>query len=138
MTHHLSASIPISIKAILFTESGEVVLLQNDRDEWELPGGRLDPGETPQECLVREIEEELGVAAKAGAILDSYVFEVIPGRSVFIVTYVCTVTGVFAPTVSHEHLAWAVFSTASLPETLPVGYRRSIEAACGVALSAAR
>jgi 8-oxo-dGTP pyrophosphatase MutT (NUDIX family) len=37
----------ISIKGVLI-EGGAVVLLENERDEWELPGGRLEPGETPR------------------------------------------------------------------------------------------
>lgn len=138
MTAESANRFPVSIKAVLFTAAGEVVLLKNDRDEWELPGGRLDPGETPEQCLAREIAEELGIAACVEAILDSYVFEVIPGRHVFIVTYACTVVGDFSPKVSHEHLQWAVFRTAALPDNLPVGYRRSIQAACGLSQFAPR
>jgi 8-oxo-dGTP pyrophosphatase MutT (NUDIX family) len=37
---------PVSIKGVL-VEAGRVVLLENERDEWELPGGRLEPGEPP-------------------------------------------------------------------------------------------
>jgi mutator protein MutT len=125
-------NLPVSIKAVLFTSSGEVVLLRNDRDEWELPGGRLDADESPEQCLVREIAEELGVTAAVGAILDSYRFEVLPGRHVFIVTYACTVLGAFSPTVSHEHSAWNVFQPEALPANLPQGYRRSIQSACGL------
>ncbi|MDQ6691517.1 MAG: NUDIX domain-containing protein, partial [Candidatus Dormibacteraeota bacterium] len=48
--------LPVSIKAALI-EGGRVCLLLNRRDQWELPGGRLEPGETPRQCLVREVRE---------------------------------------------------------------------------------
>lgn len=117
---------PVSIKAVLFTTTGDVILLQNDRQEWELPGGRLEPGESPERCLVREIDEELGLAAEVGAILDSYLFEVVPNKHVFIVTYRCKCAGSAEPRVSPEHVAWAAFKVDALPVALPEGYRISI------------
>ena len=50
---------PVSVKGVLL-EDDRVVLLLNDRDEWELPGGRLERGEDPIACLERELAEELG------------------------------------------------------------------------------
>ncbi|HEU4853059.1 MAG TPA: NUDIX hydrolase [Telluria sp.] len=117
---------PISVKGVVETPDG-IVLLQNERNEWELPGGRIEDGETPQECLAREIMEELGVAVQVGPLLDSYVFEVIPGKRVFIVTYGCTSNGTFDPVISEEHTSFGVFAPDSLPHPLPAGYRASID-----------
>ena len=119
---------PGSIKGVLFSPAGEAVLLLNEREEWELPGGRIEPGETSAECLVREIQEELGLEVEVGRPVDTYLFEVIPGRHVFIATCRCTLAGAFTARVSHEHKRLGLFSPAALPANLPPGYRCSIEA----------
>jgi 8-oxo-dGTP pyrophosphatase MutT (NUDIX family) len=52
----------ISVKALVFDETRTKFLLaREDNGKWELPGGGLDHGETPHECLRREIKEEMGL-----------------------------------------------------------------------------
>lgn len=119
---------PVSIKGVLLLPSSEVVLALNDRNEWELPGGRIEVGEEPAACMVREFQEELNVEVEALGIIDSYLFEVIPGKHVFIVTYGCRLVGDFKPSVSHEHSKIETFPVDALPANLPPGYARSIDA----------
>ena len=79
---------PVSVKGAVLHD-GQVVLLKNGRDEWELPGGKLEPGESPPECVAREIGEELGLAVRVGPLLDTWVYRIAPGVDVVIVTYGC-------------------------------------------------
>ncbi len=51
---------PVSVKGVLF-DHNRVILLKNERGEWELPGGRPEEGESPQSCLAREMTEELNL-----------------------------------------------------------------------------
>lgn len=66
---------PVSIKGVV-VHANKVLLLKNTRDEWELPGGRLELGETPEECVAREIEEETGWRVEVGPILDTWLYHV--------------------------------------------------------------
>jgi hypothetical protein len=63
---------------------------------------------------------------EVGVPLDSYLFEVIPGKWVFIVTYTCKLAGDYLPVISHEHLEVGLFAQSALPASLPRGYRDSI------------
>lgn len=118
---------PVSIKGVLFVE-GKVVLLRNERNEWELPGGRLEAGETPQRTLAREFEEELSIQVEPQGIIDSYVFEVLPMKFVSIVTYGCRLSGAFHPKISNEHTAFCLHALDDLEKIpLPAGYARSIK-----------
>ena len=118
---------PTSIKGVLLVD-GQVVLVRNSRREWELPGGRLENGENHAQTLTREFAEELSVNVRVRAPIDSYLFEVIPGREVFVVTYGCTLVGDFQPNVSDEHSDHCLWPVNRLSElNLPAGYRSSIE-----------
>jgi 8-oxo-dGTP pyrophosphatase MutT (NUDIX family) len=118
---------PVSIKDVLLID-GRVLLVKNPRHEWELPGGRGDPGENHAETLVREFAEELSIQVAIASPIDSYLFEVIPGSYVFIVSYGCTLAGEFGPRLSDEHTAHCLWPVDQLSElNLPMGYRCSIE-----------
>ena len=64
--------LPISVKGVL-VRRGRVLVLRNGRGEWELPGGRLDDGESPEEALAREIREETGLTATVASLVDAWV-----------------------------------------------------------------
>ncbi len=51
--------------AAIFDREGRILLVKHNygRRNWELPGGRVEPGESPMEAVVREVREETGLAA---------------------------------------------------------------------------
>jgi 8-oxo-dGTP pyrophosphatase MutT (NUDIX family) len=122
-------SFPVSIKGVLL-EAGHVVLVENERSEWELPGGRLQAGEDdPAICLAREFAEELGIKVAVKTILDSWVYEVLPGQHVVIVTYGAERVDQTPLRLSHEHRRLGSFSITEIDGLVtPEGYRRSIRA----------
>jgi mutator protein MutT len=121
--------LPISVKGVL-VRRGRVLVLRNGRGEWELPGGRLDDGESPEEALAREIREETGLTATVASLVDAWVFEVTPGKKVLILEYACRLKGKRGVTISHEHSQHVWLPMADMArEPLPRGYVRGIRRA---------
>ena len=59
---HGELVISAGVDAIVRNEKGEILLIRrSDSGTWDLPGGAVEPGETPSEAVVREIREETGL-----------------------------------------------------------------------------
>ena len=117
---------PVSIKGVM-SIGGCIPLLFNERDEWELPGGRLEAGEQPEIALVRELAEELNIEARVDHILDTWLYTIAGKGEIVIVTYACAVLRAEGLRFSHEHKDLRLADPAELGElTMPDGYRRSI------------
>ena len=57
----------------LIDTDGRILLAQRPEGKtlaglWEFPGGKVEPGETPEACLIREMEEELGITTKVACL----------------------------------------------------------------------
>lgn len=66
--------IDIGVKALIFNEDKFLVMHNKgvEEDLWELPGGRMEFGETAEETLKREMLEETGLAVKPIKLLDTW------------------------------------------------------------------
>lgn len=125
---NLAHRFPVSVKAVIEMD-GRVVLLKNDREEWELPGGKLEPNEAPAECVVREVQEELGIDVAISRLLDVWVYEITQDVRVLIVTYACLPLAATRIVLSHEHKAVGVFRHEEVGILrMPDGYKSSINA----------
>jgi 8-oxo-dGTP pyrophosphatase MutT (NUDIX family) len=117
---------PVSIKGVV-VQRGEVLLMHNERNEWELPGGKIGLDETPEGCLAREVEEEVGWHVQVGPILDAWLYHIREGRDVLIVTYGCSTNATTPPGLSDEHSASRLFAESEIEGlTMPAGYKRSV------------
>jgi 8-oxo-dGTP pyrophosphatase MutT (NUDIX family) len=117
---------PVSVKGVVL-HIARVALLRNEREEWELPGGKLELGESPEACVTREIHEELGLHVTTGPLLDSWVYHIAVGVDVLILTYGCYTAPFATVTHSPEHKAVGLFTLQEVQTLrMPEGYKKSI------------
>ena len=73
---------------------------------WELPGGKVEPGETPEACLRRELKEEFDIDATIGEHLDSNIHTYDFG-TIELMAYRATWTSGDLVLNDHEEIRWA-------------------------------
>ena len=81
------------VSAALIFRGGKLLITRRHTNAhlgglWEFPGGKREPGETFEQCLVREIREELGVEISIGKLFES-VTHAYPEKTVHLKFFVC-------------------------------------------------
>ena len=81
--------------------------------KWEFPGGKIETGESPEECLSRELKEELGISISIGTALSATTHSY-PDFTVTLHPFTCRVAG--GTITPHEHHALQWIEPHRMPE----------------------
>ncbi|MBA3820391.1 MAG: (deoxy)nucleoside triphosphate pyrophosphohydrolase [Deltaproteobacteria bacterium] len=106
------------VAGLIIGEDGRVLISQRRADQalplqWEFPGGKVEPGESPTAALARELREELGVTALVGRIWD-VLFHPYPAFDLVMLVYACRLgPGEIPRAVEVADLVWV--ATDELP-----------------------
>lgn len=85
---------------------------------WEFPGGKMEPGETPQEALVREIEEELDTEIEVGDLIETVEYNY-PSFHLTMHCFFCSVKSGHLVLKEHEAAKWLTKETLDSVAWLP-------------------
>lgn len=112
--------LPLLVTAAILKQDDHILLtrrLDGTRHAglWEFPGGKLDPGESPQEGLQRELREELGIEVQVGEVFD-VVYHRYDWGAVLLLAYHCQqLAGTIRNLQVAEHRWVAPAALASYP-----------------------
>jgi 8-oxo-dGTP diphosphatase len=85
------------VGAIITDQAGRLLLIRRRNEPgaglWSLPGGRIEPGETDQQAVVREVREETSLVVTCGALAGAVERPGLAGRVLDIRDYLASVTG---------------------------------------------
>jgi len=131
---------PVSVKGIC-TINDQVILVQNEEGEWDLPGGKLRTRESLKVCLQREFQEELGIQVHIEELASTQKIKVrrlFPIEVVIVVFRCHTAANKQELRISHENFSLDTFPVSKLPGiNLPDYYQKLLREELGNSLSSA-
>jgi len=109
--------IPV-VAAVIFDGAGRVLVAQRPAHKhlalkWEFPGGKVEPGESPEMALARELREELGIEIEILRALPPFDHDY-GSVCIAMLPFVCRLAAASAPPHPHEHVAVRWLAPAEL------------------------
>ena len=112
----------IKVVAAIIIHENKIFATQRGYGEfeggWEFPGGKVEPGETPQEALAREIVEELDTQIEVGELLDTVEYDY-PKFHLSMDCFLCTIKSGHLVLKEHEAARWLTRETLDSVDWLP-------------------
>ena len=111
-TDEIADKFPVSLK-VLVVDKNRVLFLKNERGEWDLPGGKINFSEFPENCLRREVFEETKLKLNNLELVDSLTlrFNNVP---VCIVLYKSNIKSFNPIKISYEHFDYNFFDKSEI------------------------
>ncbi|HTW64547.1 MAG TPA: (deoxy)nucleoside triphosphate pyrophosphohydrolase [Bryobacteraceae bacterium] len=100
-----------TVVAAVIERDGRVLIAQRKRTgqhplKWEFPGGKVEAGEAPEAAVVRELEEELGIAARVDAELMRYEYQYPDRTPILLIFYRVAEFAGTPRNLDFEQIAW--------------------------------
>ena len=99
----------IEVAAAIIVKDNRIFATQRGygefKDGWEFPGGKIEPGESAQEALVREIREELDVDIRVGKLLETVEYDY-PEFHLTMHCFICELLSEEIVLKEHEDARW--------------------------------
>lgn len=112
----------IRVAAAIIIENGKVFATQRGygefKDGWEFPGGKIEPDETPEAAIVREIREELDTEVEVVELLDTVEYDY-PKFHLSLDCFICKIRSGDLVLKEHEAAKWLTRETLGSVEWLP-------------------
>ena len=112
----------IEVVAALIREGDKILAAQRGygeyKDFWEFPGGKIEPGETPEAALKREIKEELATEIEINEYVGTVDYDY-PDFHITLLLYLCTMVSGNLELLEHESAKWLLASELDSVSWLP-------------------
>ena len=112
----------IEVVAAIITHNDQIFATQRwygeFKDGWEFPGGKMEPGETTQQALVREIREELDTEIEVGSLVETVEYDY-PNFHLTMHCFLCTIRSGELVLKEHEAAKWLTRAELDSVDWLP-------------------